>query len=482
MADLLRTTAEEVSDIVSKPGDGLVSESDRGVGHEERSEEKSTVTSNRLSSRGNRALVPFSPYIKAVNESKSRPWLPEDEGGFFLMATAESVLTFDLIQEKIRSCREVPSTIGLYGNFRGGHHLRKSMAKMMERTFMGVEVNPAHICVSSGVTAVLDLFFFATCNPGDACLIPAPYFPAFDNDMGIRNEVIPIPVQPFDTQTYIPTSAEMDAGVAEAVKRGTKAKVLLLTNPGNPLGTLYPEATLKELLLWAVRKGLHILADEIYANSKFGASDDEFVSLSKVAAHVVQEGLVSEELVTELVHTAYGMSKDFGMNGFRVGCLHTKNKDLLEFWQNMGMFAAVSNDTQHALSIMLEDDEFVDCYVSENNRRLKRSYELLTTTFEEAHMPYMPACAAMFCWLDLRLLLAEPTFEAETVLWKEILDKCKIVLTPGQACHYAEPGFFRICYASMPPAHLKIASNRLADFWTEKRRKRKAEFISADTS
>lgn len=39
-----------------------------------------------------------------------------------------------------------------------------------------------------------------------------------------------------------------------------------------------------------------------------------------------------------------------------------------QFWQNMGMFAAVSNDTQHALAIMLEDDNFVDLYVSENNR------------------------------------------------------------------------------------------------------------------
>lgn len=34
----------------------------------------------------------------------------------------------------------------------------------------------------------------------------------------------------------------------------------------------------------------------------------------------------------------------------------------------MGMFAAVSNDTQHALAIMLEDENFVDTYVEENNR------------------------------------------------------------------------------------------------------------------
>lgn len=36
------------------------------------------------------------------------------------------------------------------------------------------------------IGSVLDLFFFATCNPKDGCLIPAPYFPAFDNDMAVR--------------------------------------------------------------------------------------------------------------------------------------------------------------------------------------------------------------------------------------------------------------------------------------------------------
>lgn len=57
---------------------------------------------------------------------------------------------------------------------------------------------------------------------------------------------------------------------------------------------------------------------------------DEFVSMEKVAKNAIADGLLSAEIVAELVHTAYGMSKDFGMNGFRVGCLHTKNKDLLE--------------------------------------------------------------------------------------------------------------------------------------------------------
>lgn len=429
-----------------------------------------------LSRRGSKALTPFSPYIEAVKKAKTCQWSAStNPNGYFLMAQAENMLSFDLIHKKMKECREIPLTVGLYSNFRGGERLCRAIARMMERTFMGVEVDPGHICISSGVTAVLDLFFFATCDSGDGCLIPAPYFPAFDNDMTIRNEVHPIPVQPKDTKTYIPTAEEMEAAVVKAVESGVQVKVLLVTNPGNPLGTLYPESTLKELLVWALNRGLHVLSDEIYANSKFGPSTDEFVSMEKVAQNAVSENLVSPEIVKKLLHTAYGMSKDFGMNGFRVGCLHTKSEELLMFWQNMGMFAGVSNDTQHALAVMLEDEDFVDSYVSENKRRLKNSYELLTSHLEAAQVKYMPACAAMFCWLDLRSLLSVPTFEAEDSLWREIMDDCKIVLTPGEACHYAEPGFFRACYASMLPKSLEAACANLSAFVTRKRRKRKAE-------
>jgi hypothetical protein len=94
-----------------------------------------------LSLRGSKALTPFSPYIQAVNDAKADQWSPTNPDGYFLMATAESVLSFDLIHEKIRNCREVPATVGLYGNFRGGERLRNAIARMMQRTFMGVEVN-----------------------------------------------------------------------------------------------------------------------------------------------------------------------------------------------------------------------------------------------------------------------------------------------------------------------------------------------------
>lgn len=49
----------------------------------------------------------------------------------------------------------------------------------------GVQVLPEHLSVSAGVGAVLDLLFHCIAEPGAGVLIPAPYYPAFDNDLWV---------------------------------------------------------------------------------------------------------------------------------------------------------------------------------------------------------------------------------------------------------------------------------------------------------
>jgi 1-aminocyclopropane-1-carboxylate synthase len=51
-----------------------------------------------------------------------------------------------------------------------------------------VQVDPQHLSVLSGVGAVLDLLFQCIAEPGDGVLIPAPYYPAFDNDLRVSGQ------------------------------------------------------------------------------------------------------------------------------------------------------------------------------------------------------------------------------------------------------------------------------------------------------
>jgi 1-aminocyclopropane-1-carboxylate synthase len=46
--------------------------------------------------------------------------------------------------------------------------------------------------------------------------------------------------------------------------------------------------------------------------------------------------------------------------------------------------------------------------------------------------------------------MAEATWEEERALWRRLLDEINVNLTPGAACRIAEPGFMRLCFASVP--------------------------------
>lgn len=84
----------------------------------------------------------------------------------------------------------------------------------------------------------------------------------------------------------------------------------------------------------------------------------------------------------------------------------------------------------------------------------------------------------MFLWLDLRRPLrafaiehrrsyagasscAPLTWDEEEAFHKEMLDKARVVFTPGRACHASEPGFARCCYAWMGAASVEVAFERL---------------------
>ena len=62
----------------------------------------------------------------------------------------------------------------------------------------------------------------------------------------------------------------LEEALHTAARAGHPASSLLLTNPNNPLGTLYTESELLDTMAWALKRGLHVISDEIYALSVFG--------------------------------------------------------------------------------------------------------------------------------------------------------------------------------------------------------------------
>jgi aspartate/methionine/tyrosine aminotransferase len=71
---------------------------------------------------------------------------------------------------------------------------------------------------------------------------------------------------------------------------------------------------------------LHIICDEIYANSVFTNPDEPAAPDFTSALSIKLDAIISPSKV----HVLYGMSKDFCANGMRLGVLQTRNEDLLE--------------------------------------------------------------------------------------------------------------------------------------------------------
>ena len=341
---------------------------------------------------------------------------------------------------------------------RGTLRLRKAIVSLYRDHIVapGVELEADRLTVSAGCGAILDNLMFLLAGRGDGVLIPLPYYPAFDYDLTARMGVVPVPVA--TTSGLLPTPEDLERSARAAAGAGRRIKILLLTNPHNPLGVVYPPDRYEALVRWALERGVHVVSDEIYANSVFGEGE-EFRSVISMVPGLRKE--YGAEVVDRLVHQVWGFSKDFCASGLRVGCLYSGNRQLLATLDNVSYFAAVSNFTQDALASMLEDTGFVKRFLGRNRAELRLSYETLSSLLEKYEIGFTKADSAMFLMVDLRPALAERTWEAEFALWTSLTEEAKVILTPGKDCHCMEPGWFRLCYAWVPKEVLAVAADRL---------------------
>ncbi|KAL3157543.1 hypothetical protein ABBQ32_011999 [Trebouxia sp. C0010 RCD-2024] len=295
------------------------------------------------------------------------------------------------------------------------------------KSMQGLELQPQNLTISSGCGAIINNLIYCITEPGEGVALPTPYYPAFDYDIKVRGSE-----EPYDQQLQ-------RAADEYQQKTGKRLAVLLVTNPDNPTGTVYSKERLLQMLTWCCKNKVHLISPQ-------------------------EHGLPSAD-VQSYVHVMFGLSKDWCASGLRVGCLWTLNEPVQSAIQNLSYFCGVSGLAQHMLADMLEDTAFVRKYVKENLSRLGAAYDTLAGALTKASISFTPAVASVFCWVDLRSALPEATWEAERQLWEEgFVQRCGFIITPGQSCHAAEPGFFRICYAIVDKDTILELVDRLVNF------------------
>ena len=202
----------------------------------------------------------------------------------------------DLLREAAANASTDPCTMG-YDDPAGSVKARTAVAHFLQREVVGrggkceVDIDANDIVISAGLTAVTNLALVSLCEPGDAVLIPAPWYAGFDSCVrDPRVSAIPIPVYPrqelqsastgsndsADSTDEFTMLANVDAclsienlhtAAVAAAALGRRPRVLLLSSPSNPAGRLYSPSAIQKAVLWARDYGIHTVVDEVYAGS-----------------------------------------------------------------------------------------------------------------------------------------------------------------------------------------------------------------------
>ncbi|KAE8243556.1 hypothetical protein A4X06_0g6234 [Tilletia controversa] len=325
-------------------------------------------------------------------------------------------------------------------------------------------VTEDHIIVSSGAAGVIDGLCFCIAGEGDGILISSPYYNGFDRDVMTRAgiKIVPVPLgllamttdgssfkhagQPcFEGEDFLRHHEE---AIVKAEREGITVRALLLCNPHNPSGAIIPRESVVDLCKFAAKHKLHLVSDEIYSRTIFETDlvpkPHEFYSVLSI------DVLAEAGLDPSYVHVITSASKDFCINGFRLGVMISQhNSELILAMLEVSTINTSSSPAGALWRDWIYDDAFLKWFLAENRIRLKSMCDYTARFFVHHDLPFGPSNSGHFCLIDLSKYLEAATFHAEDSLLGRLIQH-KIYIAPGKQYHTEHPGLFRFTF-SQPP-------------------------------
>ncbi|MEM6344873.1 MAG: pyridoxal phosphate-dependent aminotransferase [Bacteroidota bacterium] len=175
---------------------------------------------------------------------------------------------------------------------------------------LGHPLSTDEILVSTGASEALSFVFAATMNPGDEVIIPEPFYANYNSFSIFSNvKVVPITTRIEDDFALPPIEA-FEALITE------RTRAILICNPGNPTGVIYPQESLEKLKEIVQRHDLYLISDEVYREFAYDGKTHQSVLGLK--------GIEENVIVTDSV------SKRFSACGARIGCVVSRNKGVMD--------------------------------------------------------------------------------------------------------------------------------------------------------
>lgn len=195
-----------------------------------------------------------------------------------------------------------------YSMTEGSDQYRKKIAQYYAKN--EIQVTAEEIIVTTGGSEALSFVMGSILDPEDEIIIPEPFYANYNGfATAAAVKVVPI-VSKIENNFALPPISGFEKLISP------KTKAVLICNPGNPTGYLYSKDEIVQLAELAKKHNLFLVADEVYR--EFAYDGREHFSVMQI------KGFEEHAIMVDSV------SKRYSMCGARIGCLVTKNKEVIQ--------------------------------------------------------------------------------------------------------------------------------------------------------
>ena len=331
-----------------------------------------------------------------------------------------------------------------YSDSKGLFSARKAIMQYMQtKNVPGVTMDD--IYTGNGVSELINLSLSALLNNGDEVLVPAPDYPLWTACVTLAGGRA-VHYRCDEAAEWMPDIADMRAKIT----RRTKAIVVI--NPNNPTGALYPKAVLEDIAELARQHQLILFSDEIY--DRLILTGEEHISLASLAPDL-------------FCVTFSGLSKSHMIAGYRVGWMvlsgnKALGRDYIEGLNMLSNMRLCSNvPAQSIVQTALGGYQSVKGYIVPGGRVYEQAEYIYRAVNDIPGLSAVKPKAAFYIFPKIDLKKIHIKDDEQMVL--DFLKQQRVLMLQGTAMNWDSPDHFRIVY--LPERRtLKKATDRLGEF------------------
>jgi alanine-synthesizing transaminase len=300
-------------------------------------------------------------------------------------------------------------------------------AVVMQQQERGVKgVTAEEVFIGNGVSELIDLALRALLNAGDEVLVPSPDYPLWTAAVNLNTgRAVHYPCRA--ERSFIPDPQDIEALITP------RTRAIVVVNPNNPTGAVYPREVLEAIARIAERERLVVLSDEIYDQILY--DDAEFVPMATLVHGT-------------LCCTMSGLSKVYRACGYRVGwaVFSGDTENAAEYLHGLELLSSLrlcSNvPGQWAVQTALGGHQSIRELTRPGGRLYESRQAILDAVARSKYLRLARPMGALYAFVEVRNDLL-PEFDDQTFAL-DLLETKHVLVAPGVSFNVPYRNCFRI--------------------------------------